>query len=76
MADTTTPVGAVEVAASRLDEEVQRLGVTEVAGVHDNGPVTQAVFGPIGGLTIHRPDGGGVHEVGDDPHHWTPVGGQ
>ena len=64
------------VAAGRLAEEVQRLGVTEVAGVHDDGPVAQAVFGPIGGLAIHRPDGRGVHEVGDDPHHGTPVRAQ
>ena len=64
-------VVAVTVASGGTHEEVERLGMAQVAGVHDHGPVAEAVFGPVGGVAVRGPDGVGVDEVGDNTHLWT-----
>ncbi len=41
--------------------------MAEVAGVHHDRSLAEAEFGPVGGVAVKWPDGGGVDEVGDDP---------
>ena len=59
----------VPVTAGRFYHQVERLGVAEVAGVHDHHPVAEAVFTPVFGEAVQGPEVVGVDEVGDGLHH-------
>ena len=65
--DDEDDVGPAGQPPGRLQHQADRLGVADVAGVHDHPALTQARTRPVVVVALARADPAGVDEVGDDP---------